>query len=155
MSPLSLFFLEFSNIWDPFWRVVFLFFFSFWWTSRDFVVWCCGEMPRCTSANCVTRRLLLRLRWLRCVPEWCGRKGMPCTMFSYWMLVYAWILWKRFINANKISRWNEFSRLNQAIRAQYSSVFHFHRLKVYACSLHPKLLLTGLFVTLLYFIMEI
>lgn len=114
---LSLFFLEFSNIWDPFWQVVFLFFLSFWWTSRDFVVWCCGEMPRCTSANCVTRWLLLRLRWLRCVPEWCGEKGMPCTMFTYQVLVYAWNLWERFINAYKILRWNEFFRL----KSSYSS----------------------------------
>lgn len=115
--PLFLFFLEFSNIWDPFWQVVFLFFLYFWWTSRDSVVWCCGEMPRCTSANCVTRWLLLTLRWLRCVPGWCGQKGMPCTMFTYQVLVYAWNLWERFINAYKILRWNEFFRL----KSSYSS----------------------------------
>lgn len=143
--PLFLFFLEFSNIWDPFWQVVFLFFFLyFWWTSRDSVVWCCGEMPRCTSANCVTRWLLLTLQWLRCVPGWCGQKGMLCTMFTYQVLVYAWNYEKDLSMRTRF--WGEmnFSGWNQAIQAQYSRVFHFHRLKANAYSLHQKLLLTGL-----------
>lgn len=40
--PLFLFFLEFSNIWDPFWQVVFLFFFVF----LVNVTWLCRVMLR-------------------------------------------------------------------------------------------------------------